>query len=101
MNLDFSQMADRAQEAEDLLKRMANRNRLMVLCVLAEQPEMSVGDLNVRVPLSQSALSQHLSVLREAGMVATRRESQTIYYRLRDERAKRLLVTLHALFCED
>lgn len=100
MKLDFSQMAERAQEAEDLLKRMANKNRLMVLCVLAEQEELSVGELNTRVPLSQSALSQHLSVLREAGLVSTRRESQTIYYRLSDERAEALLHTLYQIFCE-
>ena len=100
MNLDFSQMADRAQEAEDLLKRMANKNRLMVLCVLAEQEELSVGELNEQVPLSQSALSQHLSVLREAGLVSTRRQSQTIYYRLSDPRAETVLHTLYKVFCE-
>lgn len=100
MNLDFSQMATRAQEAEDLLKRMANKNRLMILCVLAEQDELSVGGLNEKVPLSQSALSQHLSVLRKAGLVSTRRESQTIFYRLNDERAETLLQSLHKVFCE-
>ncbi len=100
MTLDFSQMALRAQEAEDLLKRMANKNRLMILCVLAEQGEMSVGQLNERVPLSQSALSQHLSILREAGLAETRRESQTIFYRLSDKRAETVLESLHKVFCE-
>ncbi len=101
MELDFSLMADRAQEAEDLLKRMANKNRLMVLCVLAEGGELSVGQLNEKVPLSQSALSQHLSVLREAGLVKTRRESQTIYYTLGDVRAEIILQSLYKVFCED
>jgi DNA-binding transcriptional ArsR family regulator len=101
MNLDFSLMAERAQEAEDLLKRMANKNRLMVLCVLAEGDELSVGQLNERVPLSQSALSQHLSVLREAGLVKTRRESQTIYYTLGDGRTEIILQSLYKVFCED
>jgi DNA-binding transcriptional ArsR family regulator len=101
MKLDFSRMAARAQEAENLLKRMANQNRLMILCVLAEQQEVSVGSLNEQVPLSQSALSQHLSVLREAGLVATRRESQTIFYRLSDERTQTVLEALHKVYCED
>ena len=101
MELDFSRMAERAQEAEDLLKRMANKNRLMVLCVLAEGGELSVGQLNEQVPLSQSALSQHLSVLREAGLVKTRRASQTIYYTLGDERTEIILQSLHKVFCED
>lgn len=101
MKLDFSKMAERAQEAEDLLKRMANKNRLMILCVLAEEDELSVGSLNEKVPLSQSALSQHLSVLREAGLVTTRRESQTIFYRLGDERSEPVLHALHKVYCEE
>jgi DNA-binding transcriptional ArsR family regulator len=101
MKLDFSKMAQRAQEAEDLLKRMANKNRLMILCVLAEGQELSVGSLNEQVPLSQSALSQHLSVLRQAGLVNTRRESQTIYYSLSDARTEVVLRALHKVYCED
>jgi DNA-binding transcriptional ArsR family regulator len=101
MKLDFSKMTERAQEAEDLLKRMANKNRLMILCVLAEQKELSVGSLNEQVPLSQSALSQHLSVLRQAGLVDTRRESQTIYYSLGDARTEVVLRALHKVYCED
>jgi DNA-binding transcriptional ArsR family regulator len=101
MNIDFSLMAERAQEAEDLLKSMANKNRLMVLCVLAGEGELSVGQLNQQVPLSQSALSQHLSVLREAGLVKTRRASQTIYYSLGDERTEIILQSLHRVYCED
>ena len=62
---------------------------------------MSVGQLNEQVPLSQSALSQHLSVLREAGLVKTRRESQTIYYSLGDGRTEIILQSLHKVFCED
>ncbi len=99
MKLDMSQMAERAQEAEDFLKGLSNKNRLMILCILAEG-ELSVGELNEQVPLSQSSLSQHLSVLREAGLVATRRESQTIFYNLGDKKVETILKSLHSIFCE-
>jgi len=91
-------LARHAEAAEALLKAMANRNRLMVLCVLHEG-EFSVGELNVRIPLSQSALSQHLATLRRAGLVATRRDAQTVYYRLQDGVAGALIAVLHAHFC--
>jgi DNA-binding transcriptional ArsR family regulator len=62
--------------------------------------ELSVGQLNERINLSQSALSQHLAVLREQGMVQTRRESQTIYYRLADSTAINIIELLHDVYCE-
>ncbi len=96
--LDMSQLAQHAAQAETLLKALANSHRLMVLCSLHGQ-EASVGELNRRVPLSQSALSQHLATLRNAGLVATRREAQTIYYRLEDPNVRVLIATLHSLFC--
>ncbi|WP_426417798.1 ArsR/SmtB family transcription factor [Aestuariirhabdus sp. LZHN29] len=92
-------LAQNAHSAEQLLKQMANKNRLMVLCTLMDQ-ELSVGELNQRVPLSQSALSQHLTVLRDAGLVATRRESQTIHYRINDPRVGKILDALYSIFCE-
>ena len=70
-----------APQAAAFLKALANDQRLLVLCALIDG-SLSVGEINERVPLSQSALSQHLSVLRAAGLVTTRRESQTIYYAL-------------------
>jgi len=93
-------MADNAQQAADFLKRLANPNRLMVLCTLADK-EMSVGELNSEIPLSQSALSQHLSVLRDAGIVSTRRESQTIYYQLADKRVFQIISPLYDIFCTE
>ena len=60
---------------------------------------MSVGEIQSRVGLSQSALSQHLALLRDEGVVATRRESQTIYYRVADHAAMRIIETLAELFC--
>src|SRR5271166_4489879 len=70
---------EHATEAAAFLKALANDQRLLVLCSLLDGP-LSVGEINERVPLSQSALSQHLGVLRDAGLVATTRQSQTIYY---------------------
>jgi len=93
-------MADHAKEAAKMLKRMANEHRLMVLCSLASG-ELSVGDLNARLPLSQSALSQHLASLREADLVKTRRESQTIYYSLQGEQAKKIIAVLQSIYCPE
>ncbi len=91
-------MRENAANAVRLLKSLANENRLMVMCVLAEG-EVSVGQLNRRIDLSQSALSQHLAILRDQGLVKTRRESQTIYYSLADSAAISLIQKLHDIFC--
>ena len=96
MNIrDFKSESTRAAA---FLKAVANGNRLMILCEL-KAGERSVSSLEEVVPLAQSALSQHLAKLREQGLVATRREAQTIYYRLADERVGRLIDTLAELFC--
>lgn len=91
-------MAEHAREASELMKALSNEHRLMVLCVLMDG-ELSVGDLNDRVPLSQSALSQHLAWLRKLGLVATRREAQTIYYSLHGDRAQKVIAVLKDIFC--
>ncbi len=80
------------------LEMIANPRRLMILCRLAEG-EASVGELQNFVGLSQSALSQHLARLRGAGMVATRREAQTIHYRIADEDTRLLMTALYEIFC--
>ncbi len=95
---DLDTLAKNASKAETLLKAMSNANRLMVLCSIAEG-ELSVGELNERIPLSQSSLSQHLAALRKAEIVQTRRESQTIYYRIQGEAPLRLIATLKDIFC--
>lgn len=87
-----------AGDAAVLLKSLANPHRLAILCVLGEG-EASVGALNARIPVTQSALSQHLAVLREQGLVATRRESQTIYYSVQPGPALEVVRVLHAHFC--
>lgn len=91
-------MGAHAADAARLLKALANEKRLLLLCLLVEG-ERSVGELNARVDLSQSALSQHLAVLREDGLVTTRREAQTIYYALAEGPAQQILATLHGIYC--
>lgn len=91
----------RAGEAAQLLKLLANEKRLLILCHLIARKEMTVGALNEAIDLSQSALSQHLAKLREDGLVAFRRESQTLYYRVADPKVARLIEVLQDLFCPD
>jgi DNA-binding transcriptional ArsR family regulator len=91
-------MRAHAGEATQLLKALANENRLMILCVLAEN-EASVSQLNERIDLSQSALSQHLALLRRDGLVRTRRSSQTIFYSLERGPAMQLVELLHDIYC--
>ena len=95
---DLSLFEESAGRAATLLRLLGNERRLMVLCQLADG-ELSVSEIQSRVGLSQSALSQHLALLREDGVVATRRESQTIYYRIVDHAAMRVIETLAELFC--
>jgi ArsR family transcriptional regulator, virulence genes transcriptional regulator len=87
-----------AAEAERLLRTLANRHRLMILCALADG-ELSVGALNARVALSQSALSQHLALLRQDGLVSTRRVAQTIYYANVEGTALTIIHVLHDKYC--
>jgi ArsR family transcriptional regulator, virulence genes transcriptional regulator len=99
-SLSFSpdEMRDHADDATRLLKALSNSSRLMILCSLASG-ELTVGQINERIELSQSALSQHLAVLRRDGLVHTRRSAQTIYYRLAAGPAARVIETLHDIYC--
>lgn len=96
--MNLGDLAPKAAQAESFLKALANRHRLMILCTLS-QGELSVSALNERVPLSQSALSQHLAVLRADGLVETRRESQTIYYSVPHGPALDIIRVLYATYC--
>ncbi|MDO6704775.1 MULTISPECIES: helix-turn-helix transcriptional regulator [unclassified Photobacterium] len=87
-----------APEAVSLLKAMANERRLLILCYLLEG-ELSVGTMSDRLDLSQSALSQHLAWLRRDGLVATRKESQTVYYRLKSQEVKSMIELLQQMYC--
>lgn len=87
-----------AGQACDLLKAIANESRLMVLCKLVDG-EASVGELQDAVGLNQSAMSQHLALLRQNRLVARTRRGQYIYYRIVSEDALAIMKTLHARFC--
>lgn len=95
---DSATMSKHAETAAEMLRAIANPHRLLVLCVLGEG-EASVSALNERIPLSQSALSQHLAVLRADGLVETRREAQTIHYRIVPGPALDVIRVLHGHFC--
>lgn len=93
-------MSRHAGEAAALLKSVANQNRLMIVCTLVEG-EHSVGQLEETLGIHQPTLSQQLTVLRGAGIVATRRDAKQIFYRLTEEKACRLVVALYEIFCRE
>lgn len=95
---ELSLFEERAAQAASLMRLLGNERRLMILCQLLEG-ELSVGELQSRIGISQSALSQHLALLREEGAVASRRDGQAIYYRVADPAVLRVLETLADLFC--
>jgi DNA-binding transcriptional ArsR family regulator len=91
-------MAERAGEVAALLKTLAHPARLRLACMLVEG-EYAVGALEEALGIRQPTLSQQLTVLREAGIVETRREAKQIFYRLTEEKAARLIEALHGIFC--
>lgn len=96
--LDPALLETRAAEAEGFLRAIASRHRLLILCHLLKQGESSVGSLVRSLGLTQSNLSRHLGLLREEGLVATRREGATIHYRIGSDRVRPLLAELCQLF---
>ena len=86
-------------KAVGLLRLMSHKERLKILCHLGLEGELSVGELLERIDLSGSALSQHLAKLRKEGLVATRKDRQTVYYRVAREDVLTVLKTLHGLYC--
>ena len=87
-----------AGEASRLLKALSNEHRLMILCRLGDE-EVQVSRLQEEIGLSQSALSQHLARLRDEGLVASRREGVSIYYRIVDPAAVRVIAVLAEIYC--
>ncbi|VAW24081.1 Transcriptional regulator, ArsR family [hydrothermal vent metagenome] len=98
---DIRSLQNKALEVATLLKAIGNEKRLIILCQLADREEVSVGALAQTVGLGQSALSQHLAKMRDEGIVTTRREGQTIWYRIADGRVKELMAILYQLYCAD
>ena len=97
--MDFATFEQKAGDVAQTLKAIGNARRLMLLCKLVEHGERTVGDLVDDVGLSQSALSQHLARMREEGLVAFRRDGQSLFYSISDSRCEALLATLHGLYC--
>jgi len=95
----LGELHDKASHAVELLKAMANEWRLMILCQLAEG-EKTVSELQSVLGLSQSALSQHLAVLRRERIVHARKHAQSVSYSLAGADAPRVMQTLHEVFCE-
>ena len=96
--IDPKKLVENAEKASTLLKTMSHASRLMVLCYLMNG-ERPVSALNEAIPLSQSALSQHLAVLRDAGLVNTRRERQAMHYRLNSKAVSQILDALYRIYC--
>jgi len=98
-SVDVKELESKAADIATLLKAMGNERRLVILCELVANGEMSVGAMVKSIGLGQSALSQHLAKMREEGIVATRREGQTIWYRIAEPRVEELMAILHQLYC--
>ena len=99
MQMATDRLAEQAAQAAKLMKLLSNERRLLVLCKLAGAREMTVGRLAAEVGLSQSALSQHLSMMRTEGLVTFRRDGQTHHYSIANPHAERLLSTLREIYC--
>ncbi len=98
MKIDPDIMHTAAGKASELLKSLSNPHRLMILCQLLDG-ERSVGELAAFLDLRSSTVSQHLALLRRDGLVAARRDAQTINYGIAGQEARRILETLFELYC--
>jgi DNA-binding transcriptional ArsR family regulator len=96
--MDIADFEANVLEVGGILRALGNERRLMILCKLVEAGEMTVGALVDAVGLSQSALSQHLARMRDENIVTFRRDSQTLWYRIKDPRIEQLMAELHRLF---
>lgn len=97
----MEKLEQRAGEAAQLMKLLANETRLLILCRLVSEREMSAGAIVAAVGLAQSAVSQHLAKLRDDALVATRRDGQTIHYRIADKNVARIISVLKDIYCRD
>ncbi len=96
--MNIKDMQQAAQQASELMKSLSSENRLMILCQLGDG-EKSVGQLAAALGLRQAAVSQQLALLRKDGLVAPRREAQTIYYDLSGTAARRVIELLYEIYC--
>ena len=98
MKIHAGDMLAAADEASTLLKALANRHRLLIMCQLAEK-ERSVGELAEFLDIRDSTVSQHLALLRKDGLVSARRDGQTIWYSVGSDEARELIRTLYRVYC--
>ena len=96
--MEMSLLLEAARKASGLLRVLANENRLMLMCQLS-QGERAVGELESLLGIRQPTLSQQLGILREEGLVATRRVGKQIFYRINDPQTLQILQTLYDLYC--
>ncbi|AJG24656.1 ArsR/SmtB family transcription factor [Cupriavidus basilensis] len=96
--IDLGTMQAAAAQACALLKVLANQDRLLLMCQLS-QGELSVGELEERLAIRQPTLSQQLAVLRENGLVTTRREGKSIFYSIASQEALAVMAVLYEQFC--
>jgi DNA-binding transcriptional ArsR family regulator len=99
--MTIERLEQRAGEAAQLLKLLANETRLLILCRLVAEREMSAGAIVAAAGIGQSAVSQHLAKLRDDNLVATRRDGQTIHYRIADRNVARIISVLKEIYCRD
>jgi DNA-binding transcriptional ArsR family regulator len=98
MKIEAQAMEAAADQASELLKALANRHRLMIICQLIGG-ERSVGELAAFLGVRDSTVSQHLALLRKDGLVAARRDGQTIWYSISSGPARELVQTLYRIYC--
>jgi ArsR family transcriptional regulator, virulence genes transcriptional regulator len=98
MNISVEAMQIAADQASDLLKALANRHRLMIICQLIDA-ERSVGELAAFLGIRDSTVSQHLALLRKDGLVTARRDGQTIWYQISSGPAREVVKTLYRVYC--
>jgi DNA-binding transcriptional ArsR family regulator len=97
---DTHALAQNSKRAAAFLKIMANDKRLLILCLLAQR-EHSVSDLEGELGIRQPTLSQQLAILREQGLVGTRRQGKSVFYVLASPEVEAVMELLYRLFCED
>ena len=97
--MELAEFEAKATDIATMLKALANPRRLMVLCQLMLHGSATVNALAQAVGLSQSALSQHLSLMRDEGIVTFDRQGQTLHYRIADPRVTHHMTALYDLYC--
>ena len=96
--MNIPDLANSADRASEFLKSMANPQRLRILCLIMEG-ERPVGEIAEAIGANQSSVSQNLALMRREGLVAPRRDGQTIYYRIAEKKLAKVLKLLAEMFC--